>query len=507
MARQNAVMAALTTEKRPDPPQRTAVLRATARGGLLNLAGAGVAAVGGLAITWLAAAALGPDAAGQFFAASSAFLLAAAVARLGTPTGLVYWLARIDYDDGPVTMGAILRAALIPAGVVSAGFAVVGVFAGEHTAAWFAGSDGAYVDMLRVLSVFVPAAVAMEALLAATRGFQRMRATVVVDKLGRTLAQLGLLVAAVTWIGGDPTAAALAWALPYLPAAVAAAWWLYRMRPARTAPPPPPESSHDTTRRFWAYTAPRALAGVAQLALQRLDILLVAGMLGFAEAAIYTVATRFVAVGQLIASAIGTAVQPRLASSLARSDHATAQRLYQSSTCWIVLTTWPFYLLTALAAPWYLRLFGPEYVTDQAVTTVWLLAGGMLVATACGVVDSVLVMAGRTGWQLYSVAGALAVNVALNLLLIPSLGILGAAVAWAAALAVNNLVPLAQLAFGVRLHPLGRGTLTAMALAGVCCGVLPAFAGLAGEPAAALAFGAGGCVYVISAWRMRKNLV
>jgi O-antigen/teichoic acid export membrane protein len=100
----------------------------------------------------------------------------------------------------------------------------------------------------------------------------------------------------------------------------------------------------------------------------------------------------------------------------------------------------------------------------------------MLVATGCGMVDNVLNMAGRTAWTLANVVTALVVDVALNLLLVPRFGILGAAVAWAAAILANNLIPLGQVAFSLRLHPFGRGTLIAAALAIGCYGVLPGVA-------------------------------
>ena len=102
-----------------------------------------------------------------------------------------------------------------------------------------------------------------------------------------------------------------------------------------------------------------------------------------------------------------------------------------------------------------------------------ILAGAMLFATGAGMVDAVLAMAGRTTWTLANATLALVVDVTLNLLLLPHLGILGAAVAWAAAIVTNNALPLAQLWVSLRLHPFGRGTVTAMAAAAGWLGVLP----------------------------------
>ncbi|GAA4906507.1 O-antigen/teichoic acid export membrane protein [Stackebrandtia albiflava] len=454
---------------------RDRALRGTARGGLLNLLGAAVAGGGGLAITWLAAAGLGATGAGQFFAATAAFLVAVAFARLGTPTGLVYWIARCRTGD-PAGLDTVLRSAVVPVAVASTVTAVVAFTAAPVLSGWKAGGGPEYTAVLRALAVFVPAAVAMELLLAATRGFQRMRATVVVDKLGRTLAQLVLLAVTVWWLETGPLGVALAWALPYVPAAVAAGWWwrgLRRDRSRRTVAPGP-VSAPVTPAAFWRYTSPRAVAGTAHLLLQRIDILLVAAMLGFSEAALYTVATRFVTVAQLVSGAVGSAVQPRLATSMSGGDLATARTLYQVTTGWIVLVCWPLLLAVGWSAPWYLSVFGAEYVSWQGVAVVWLLVAGMLVATGCGVVDSVLVMAGRGRWQLYNVVTALAVNVVLNLWLIPAHGVVGAAVAWAVSLALNNVVPLVQLAAGHRLHPFGTGTGLAAAVAAFWFGAVPA---------------------------------
>lgn len=470
------------------------------------MVGAAVAGGGGMAISWLVAVGLGTEYAGQFFAATSAFLLAGSIARLGVPTGLVYWIARVRHNDNGPSIPAILLCGLIPPAAVSILVAVLGLWCAEWIADGHTGATSTYAAILRALAVFLPFAVALEALLAATRGFGRMRATVVTDKLGRTIAQLGLLLVAV-WQHAGPVAITLAWSLPYLPASAAALWWLFRRKPlAPAAVTHSRQSLAVTARQFWVYTAPRALAGVAQIVLQRLDILLVASLVSFSEAAIYTVATRFIALGQLIAGAIGTAVQPRLAASMARYDVATSQTLYQTTTGWIIATTWPFYLIVALAASWYLKIFGNEYHTSDAVQVVWILAAGMLVATATGVVDSMLVMAGRTSWQLYNVVVAVVVNVVIDIWLIPNIGILGAAIGWATAITINNVLPLLQLAIVFKLHPFGQGALLAIVLSLACCGAIPALLGMGGDLGLAWGIVIAVLAYAASAWRGRKTL-
>jgi O-antigen/teichoic acid export membrane protein len=510
----------------------TSDLRAVARGGVLNLLGAGYAALVGFGTATLVARGLTHAQAGVFFAATGLFVVVSVVAKLGTPTGLVYWIARLRALDRPDLVRACLAVALRPVVWASVALGVVGWVAAPWITA--VAGDAGFATQLRILAVLLPVAALSDTLLAATRGHRTMRPTVLVDRFGRSSLQLAGLV--VVFSFAAPTSwYTLAWAAPWLVSAAVARRYLTRLLPAPAlgaldgnpepghrslrvrvqrpeSVPVGRESRHQGSllrREFWAFTWPRGVANVLQLLLQRLDVLLVAGLLGFAPAAGYAVATRFTVVGQLGNAAIGTAVEPRLAEALAHDDRATAQRLYQTATGWLVLTAWPIYLLTAIFAPLYLGLFGPSYASRPAVAVVLLLCGAMLVASGCGMVDVVLAMTGRTTWNLGNVSAALVTAVGLNLLLLPRLGIVGGGIAWAAAALVKNLLPLAQLSSGRGLHPFGRGTLTAAALAVGCFGVLPMVARMVagpGPPALLAGAGAGAVCYLAGLWWLREPL-
>jgi O-antigen/teichoic acid export membrane protein len=485
---------------RPAAPEHGAVLGGTARSGALNLAAAGFSGTAGLAVTMLVARGLGHPQAGVFFAATSAFVLAQMIAKLGTDTGLVYWLARLRALRRFDLLHRCLRWMLLPVLVASVAMAALLMLAAPRlaTTGWF-GADAAHAPQfarqLRLLALFLPLAALSDALLSATRGYRTMRPTALTEKVLRPSLQLaGLLV---VLLAGSLTADVAAWAVPYAVSVLVAGWFLSAVdRRARSRPPAEPVGEHrlpaprtgesppaNLARAVWRFTAPRALSSIAQVGLQRLDVLLVAAMLGFRAAAVYTVATRFIVVGQLANQAIGAAVQPRLAELLVRGDTAAVRSLYQTSTAWVVALTWPLYLLVAAFAPAYLRAFGAGYRQGGAVVVVALLCAAMLVAAACGMVDMVLTMGGRTTWNLANVALAFGVNLAVDLVAIPRLGILGAALGWAGALLAKNLVPLGQIFVVLRLHPFGPATVRATLLA----------AGLVGVPAAAarLLLGAG----------------
>lgn len=507
-----------------EPTSRTAAepvdtgLRSVARGGLASLMGAAFAGLSGFAVTWLVARALGRVEAGAFFASTAAFVLIATIAKLGTQTSLVYWPARLRAFGNFPALRACLRTGLVPVAIVSVGLAVV-VWFGADRLASVAVRDGhaRYAHQLRLLAAFLPVAALSDALLAATRGWRALKPTVMIDRLLRPALQIAVLGVLLALDVDDPAAFVVAWAAPYLPAAALAAISLRRLvrttgpvlsRPGRhTAAELDPGGMTWSASAFWRFTVPRAFASIAQLALQRVDVLLLAGIAGLRAAAVYAVAGRFVVLGQFANQGISQAVQPRLAEMLATDDRPGANTLYRTATTWLILTAWPLYLMITVFSATYLGVFGDGYGRGGPVVIV--LAGAMMIATGCGMVDMVLSMAGRTSWNLVNVGIALAVQLAVDLTLIPRLGPLGAAIGLGSAVVVNNLLPLAQIGLSLGIHPFGRSTLTAALLTLGCFGVIPATVALVagvGIGTAILAALIGGSAYLAGLITLRRVL-
>jgi O-antigen/teichoic acid export membrane protein len=532
--RATAVMQPMTPGVRapaghPQPAGRSdGRLAEVARGSLLNLVGAAVAGLGTVALTVIIARTFTKAAAGAFFTSMSLFLIVEAVASLGAATGTVYFIARLRSLGQHQRIPEVMRAAIRPVAIVSVTAAVILFLLAAPVARLLidgqlgqAGAEPAEVTAeLRALAIALPFAVMLDTLLGASRGYRVMGPTVMVDKIGRPVLQLvGVGVAA---FAGSAALLAPLWALPYVPAACVVWLWFRHIR-RRSQPstaaivtpgtsngsgPPPAESADGRAPlHFWRFTGPRGLAALAQITIQRIDIVLVAILRGPAEAAVYTAATRFLVAGQFANVAIMMAAQPRFTEMFALGDRLAATRVYQATTAWLILLTWPMYLLAVIFGPVVLTVFGRSY---QAGASVMVILGlTMLLQTACGQVDMVLVTAGRSSWSLVNGLLAVGVNVGLDVLLIPRYGITGAAIGWSAAIVVANLVPLVQLAMTVRLQPFGRGTCIAAVLSALSFGALPVAArGLLGHGALpSLAAIACGCaVMAVGLFRFRADL-
>jgi O-antigen/teichoic acid export membrane protein len=519
-------------------------LKDVARGSALNLIGALVAAVTTLVLTVVITREYSKPVAGAFFTAISLFLIVESAAGLGAWVGLVNFIARLRRLGHEDRVSAILRAAVIPVVAVSLGATAGLILFADPLAhlllSGHLGKDGAapgmVADALRALALALPFAAMSDTLLGAARGYRAMKPTVVVDKIGRSTAQLIGITIAIS--AGSVALLAPLWALPYVPAAAIGWYWLRRVRrdhrpgagaagesgtsgvsaSSAAAADGAVARSGDavsvgagvgsaTSRGFWRFTGPRAVANLAQITIQRIDIVLVAIILGPVEAAIYTAATRFLVAGQFANSALSQAAQPRFAELFAVDDRRGANVIYRATTAWLVMLTWPLYLLAVIYGPEILSIFGHSY---RAGATVMVILGlTMLVATACGQVDMVLITTGRSSWSLANGLMAVFVNVGLDLFLIPRYGITGAAIGWAVAIIITNLIPLAQLAGSKRLNPFGRGTFIAIGLSVVSFAVIPLAMRAAFGPGAVAslsAVGVGCLVQAAGLWRFRDSL-
>ncbi|TNM36347.1 lipopolysaccharide biosynthesis protein, partial [Nocardioides albidus] len=436
-----------------------------------------------------------PEVAGRFFAATAVFLVALATAGLGTDTGLARFVLRDDRYD----VRRLVRIAGIPVLLVSCGLALA-------LAIW--------VPDARPLAWALPLAAAADLCLATVRAHAMFRASVVVDRIVRPAVQVGL-VALVLLLDLPGAWLATAWAAAYAVSAVLAGRAVVAVtggvRRGTAGAGPSGMAGGPGAREFWSFTWPRAVARIAQVGVQRLDIVLVAWLLSPTHAAVYTVATRFVVFGQLANQAVSSVVQPRFTMILAGpADDAPAlvNRVFGVTTGWSILLAWPVYLAVAAGPAAYLGWFGSSYVTGEAIAVALVMAAGMLVAVASGPVDTLLLMIGRSGRSLANTLVALGLDVGLCLVLVPRIGIAGAAVAWVVAVVVRCGLAVAQLRAEIGLAPPPGGLLLAAALPVGCVGVPVALAGLLGlSPlgwlAACLLAGTG---YAAVVWRMRSRL-
>jgi O-antigen/teichoic acid export membrane protein len=436
-------------------------LTSLAHGAVLSLLGGALNALFGFVLGVVLTRGLEASGAGVFFEAIALFTILATVAQLGANAGLVRMLPRYLVLDRRADLRGCLNVALSP--VVIAGSLLAGLlffFAGPLADLLSQDADPDSLTLyLRVLAPFLPLAAATTVALAGTRALGSMVPYVAIESIGKAAVR-PVLIVVVLAAGLGSIAIALAWALPILAGLAGALLWLVALlrraerRGARSAAA---TATRDLAVDFWRFAAFRGVAAILQILILWLGVLFVGALASSREAGIYGAASRYVTVGGFVLHAVLLVVGPQISGLLARGSLERAQTVYQASTVWLTALSFPLYLTLAVFAPLALSVFGPEF--DSGTVALVILALAMLVNMATGPVSVVLLMAGKSSWNLANNAAAVVVNILLSLLLIPQFGITGAAVAWAASIAVQNLVPLVQIWRLLDLHPFSHGLL------------------------------------------------
>jgi O-antigen/teichoic acid export membrane protein len=199
-------------------------------------------------------------------------------------------------------------------------------------------------------------------------------------------------------------------------------------------------------RRLFDFGLPTMPAEASLYLLNFVDRLIIARSLGLAEAGLYSLAVKFAQAVNVLVRGFQLAWPP-LAYSIrdddeARRTYATVVTLFVAGCAWVVAGMWLFsrWIVRALAAP---QFFDSYEAIGLIATAVTLYALYLVLVVILG-------RTGRTEFNLPAAIAALVVNVVLNLLLVPPLGIVGAGLA----LVASYLVVLALMyVFTERLFP------------------------------------------------------
>ena len=339
---------------------------------------------------------------------------------------------------------------------VSTIVALIGVLASDQirTALSIDAHQGRYVVMAACAGL--PFLALTNVWLSATRGLKIMRYTLYIFWAGQPLLWIVFMLA--FWqFSKTPWSAVLAYSASWAVAA-AGAWtaWRRESRPWDAEPMRPGDM-----RRLMRYAAPRAPAALFSQLLFWTDLFVLTQSVGDVEVGVYSAALRAAQVLVLFLTSVNLMFSPFVADLHNRRETQRLDTLFKSLTRWTVAATIPIFLVLLVAPGAALRLFGSDFTGGR--NALLILLAGQFVNVLTGSVGFVLIMAGRTGWDLCVYGCSLIVNLSVASLLCPSLGMVGAAIANAVTFAILNGTRLVLVKRFVGIQPYDRDYLRLLA--------------------------------------------
>lgn len=299
----------------------------------------------------------------------------------------------------------------------------------------------------------IPFAAVTWAYLGGTRGLKIMRHTLYIFWIGQPVGWV--LIALAGWLvaksaGVSSFAYALSWAI-----ACAAAWWAWERETrgfeGRTAGGGIPEERTGALLRFGMLRAPATL--FAQL-LFWIDTFVLAAYRGSGEVGVYGATVRTGQSLLLFLTSLSLVFSPFVADLHHRGEKEKLDALYKNVTRWGLASTMPVLLALAILPGTIMRVYGEEFVVGRSALLILII--GLIVPVVVGTVGFILIMVGRTGWDLLVYAGSFAMAVGIAVVLAPKYGMRGTAVAEAVTLTVSAFVRLLLVKRFVDIWPFDR---------------------------------------------------
>lgn len=401
---------------------------------------------------------LGAAGAGQFFAVTAIFLVATSLLNFGADTGLVRFLSRLRALGRNGEIHPVIVVAVLPVIAMSL-LAAATIAIMLPSLAHLLHMSTETASSFRWLGILLLPAALQSILLGATRGLGQVLPFAMIQNVAVPALRVAAVLLVLLTIGGVP-AAAWAWAAPLVAGAVVTALLLRRALRSLRIPHNASASEQQTVsvqrtwraigREFWGFSSARGIGMVLERAIDQTDVVLIISMLGPAAGGAYGAVARCVTVGAMVESSIRVVMGPKISAALATQDREAATQYFHTVARNLILMAWPFYLLLGAYADRVLQLFGPGFETAAGAMRVVCL--GMMLSTAAGMLQTFLLMGGKSRWQVGNRIAQWATLIVGVLVLSRMFGLVGAGLAWTISVLVDTSLAAIQIyrAFGLR---------------------------------------------------------
>lgn len=174
------------------------------------------------------------------------------------------------------------------------------------------------------------------------------------------------------------------------------------------------------------------------LILSYMDIYMIGIFRSTEEVGLYSIAAKIVLMSSMILVAFNGVISPKFSIYSSNGNHKKLELLAQKSTLILSGISLIVYIFLVVFNKNILGLFGSEFIKSSNIFL--LLATGQFFVLATGPVGALLMMSGYGEFHKRSMILSALINLTLNLVLIPTIGSIGAAIATVISLVVKNIL-------------------------------------------------------------------
>lgn len=310
---------------------------------------------------------------------------------------------------------------------------------------------------LRVFCIAIPFFVLMQTFTSIFRGFERAEPNVYFYQILRNASFL-LLLLAVILLNLAFMGVIWAFVASIVLTSVAFAAYVIKKPPLTLRGRKSSAAVRPVARELLLFSLPLFVASMFYLGVTWLDTLMLGYFMLPNDVGLYNAAQTLASPLPMVLNAAIFIYFPIMTQLYAKNQFDDIKRSYAVLTKWIFMATLPISLILVLFPEATLNiLFGSRYI--EAALALQILSLGFLIQAILGANSVTLAAMGDIRFAMWTIIISFIASVALNIMLIPPLGIVGAAIATASACAMTFIVLSARLYSLSKMHPFTKNFL------------------------------------------------
>lgn len=394
------------------------------------------------------AARLGPSDFGTFSIGLQIFTVSLTLAMLALPSALTYSIPSYENQEAAEQTSMVLTASFWLSLISSLLVGGILFFIARPISEQLFQEPG-LTPVLRLMGLAIPSSAMLALLAGGLRGLKLGRqASLLTSSYDRALRLVFIVVFLLLGLGLKAPA------LAYLPASILALVWglrYLRRSPARLRPYKPTVKVY---RDLLRYSGPVLLSQLLLATRAAIQPLMLAYFLDTTATGVYAVAQVLAGSFSMVLVAINFLYLPVISGIFAAGELDRMRRIYRLVTTWGVICIFPVCLLVVFLPTNFLNLFGARY--GEGARALQILVAGSLINVGTGPVGTTLLATGQTRSNLLITFIGTVISISLGLLLIPAVGLIGAATAQVLSGLIVNGLNLLLVYKMYRHHPFSR---------------------------------------------------
>ncbi len=209
------------------------------------------------------------------------------------------------------------------------------------------------------------------------------------------------------------------------------------------------------TKELLIFSLPLLVSALFSMILSWTDTIALGYFKGLTAVGVYNAALPIAMFVPILLNGMAYIYLPVVSKLHAQNRLDEIRRMYTITTKWVFSLTYPLFLVLVLfPKPVLGFLFGAGYVAGTSALQILVI--GFFIHTFLGLNASTLLSLGETKYLMRTSIVAALVNITLNVVLVPRMGMTGAAIATSLSLVLLNILISSKCYFGYRIHPFTR---------------------------------------------------